>query len=79
LAVESKLDIACDAGASMRTDSAKLPNIPARHSRPGEALIYWALMRYAIWSHFARVWLRVDGSIPSPAEGPLIFYLNHPS
>jgi 1-acyl-sn-glycerol-3-phosphate acyltransferase len=63
----------------MRMRSAELPNIPARHSRAGEALIYWALVRWPIWSHFSRVWLRVDGPIPSPAEGPLIIYLNHPS
>lgn len=55
------------------------PGIPARHSRAGAALIYWALVRPAIWSHFARVWLRVEGPIPSPADGPLILYLNHPS
>ena len=55
------------------------PSILARHNRAGDALIYWALMRSAIWSHFARVWLRVEGPIPTPADGPLIFYLNHPS
>src|SRR5262249_24658485 len=55
------------------------PGIPARHRRAGDALIYWALVRSAIWSHFARVWLRVEGPIPTPADGPLIFYLNHPS
>ena len=55
------------------------PSIPARHSRAGDTLIYWALVRSAIWSHFARVWLRVEGPIPTPAAGPLIFYLNHPS
>jgi 1-acyl-sn-glycerol-3-phosphate acyltransferase len=25
------------------------------------------------------VWLRVEGPLPAPANGPLIFYLNHPS
>ena len=63
----------------MRTPPAAQPSIPARHSHAGDALIYWALVRSAIWSHFARVWLRVEGPIPTPAEGPLIFYLNHPS
>jgi 1-acyl-sn-glycerol-3-phosphate acyltransferase len=63
----------------MRTSEQPAPNIPARHSHAGEALIYWALVRSAIWSHFARVWLRVEGPIPTPAEGPLIFYMNHPS
>jgi hypothetical protein len=63
----------------MRSIPAAQPSIPARHSRAGDALIYWALVRSAIWSHFARVWLRVEGPIPTPAAGPLIFYLNHPS
>jgi hypothetical protein len=63
----------------MRNPAAGQPSIPARHSRLGDALIYWALVRSAIWSHFARVWLRVEGPIPTPAAGPLIFYLNHPS
>ena len=64
---------------SIRKPSVGQPSILARHSRAGEALLYWALVRSAIWSHFARVWLRVEGLIPSPADGPLIFYLNHPS
>src|SRR3954469_6667955 len=63
----------------MRPPPAAQPNIRARHSRAGDALIYWALVRSAIWSHFARVWLCVEGPIPTPADGPLIFYLNHPS
>jgi 1-acyl-sn-glycerol-3-phosphate acyltransferase len=63
----------------MRARPADQPSIRARHSRAGDALIYWALVRSAIWSHFARVWLRVEGPIPTPADGPLIFYLNHPS
>jgi hypothetical protein len=53
------------------------PAIPARHNRAGNTLIYWALVRWALWSHFDRVWLRLDG--PPPADGPLILYLNHPS
>lgn len=63
----------------MRNPPVGQPSIRARHSRAGDALIYWALMRSAIWSHFARVWLRVEGLIPTPADGPLILYLNHPS
>jgi 1-acyl-sn-glycerol-3-phosphate acyltransferase len=55
------------------------PLIPARHSPLGDALIYWALVRAALWSHFDRVWLRVEGPRPHPADGPLIIYLNHPS
>jgi hypothetical protein len=58
---------------------AERPALPARHSRAGAALIYWALVRSALWSHFARVWLRFDRPIPAPAERPLIFYMNHPS
>ncbi len=63
----------------MRKSLTGQPSIPAHHSRAGNALIYWALVRSAIWSHFARVWLRVEGPIPTPDNGPLIFYLNHPS
>jgi 1-acyl-sn-glycerol-3-phosphate acyltransferase len=63
----------------MRKRSIEQPSIPARHSRAGETLIYWALVRSAIWSHFARVWLRHEGPIPTAANGPLIIYLNHPS
>jgi 1-acyl-sn-glycerol-3-phosphate acyltransferase len=57
----------------------ELPAIPARRSRLGEALIYWALVRWAVWSHFDRVWLKVEGPLPHPADGPLIIYSNHPS
>ncbi|HET9222915.1 MAG TPA: lysophospholipid acyltransferase family protein [Roseiflexaceae bacterium] len=56
-----------------------LPAIPARRNRLGEALIYWALVRWAVWAHFARVWLKVDGPLPHPADGPLIIYPNHSS
>ena len=56
-----------------------LPAIPARRNRLGEALIYWALVRWAVWSHFDRVWLNVEGPLPHPADGPLIIYPNHPS
>ena len=56
-----------------------LPRIPARHGRVGGALVYWALVRWPIWSHFDRVWLRVEGPLPRPEDGPLIGYLNHPS
>jgi 1-acyl-sn-glycerol-3-phosphate acyltransferase len=56
-----------------------LPAIPARRNRPGEALIYWVLVRSAVWSHFNRVWLQVEGPLPHPADGPLIMYPNHPS
>jgi 1-acyl-sn-glycerol-3-phosphate acyltransferase len=69
-----------DAVASRDTsDRANLPAIPARHHPLGDALVYWALVRPAIWSHFDRVWLRVEGPLPHPADGPLIIYFNHPS
>jgi chlorobactene lauroyltransferase len=56
-----------------------LPTIPARRNRLGTALIYRALVRPAIWSHFDRVWLKVEGPLPHLADGPLIIYPNHPS
>jgi 1-acyl-sn-glycerol-3-phosphate acyltransferase len=56
-----------------------LPAIPARRNRAGEALIYWALVRWGVWSHFDRVWLKLAGPLPHPADGPLIAYPNHPS
>jgi 1-acyl-sn-glycerol-3-phosphate acyltransferase len=56
-----------------------LPAIPARHSRLGDALVYWALVRWSIWSHFDRVWLKVVGPLPQPSDGPLIVYPNHPA
>lgn len=57
--------------------TAELPPIPARHSRLGDALVYWGLVRSALWSHFDRVWIKLDGGIPH--AGPLIVYMNHPS
>lgn len=63
----------------MPTDNSDLPPIPARHSRAGDALVYWGLVRSALWSHFERVWLKLDGPVPAPADGPLIVYMNHPS
>jgi hypothetical protein len=60
-------------------NSPALPAIPARRNRLGETLIYRALVRWAVWSHFDRVWLKADGPLPHPADGPLIIYPNHPS
>ena len=54
----------------------ELPPIPARHSRAGDALVYWGLVRSALWSHFDRVWIKLEGV---PQQGPLIVYMNHPS
>jgi len=56
-----------------------LPAIPARRGRIGAALVYWALVRWAVWSHFDRVWLKVVGPLPHPSDGPLIVYLTHPA
>src|SRR5262249_4392406 len=56
-----------------------MPAIPARHSRIGAALVYWALVRWGVWSHFDRVWLKVEGPLPHPSDGPLIVYPNHPA
>jgi 1-acyl-sn-glycerol-3-phosphate acyltransferase len=27
---------------------------------------------------FHRVWLKVEGPLPQPADGPMVFYMNHP-
>ena len=59
--------------------SSVLPPIPARHSLLGDALVYWGLVRPALWSHFDRVWIKREGAIPQASDGPLIVYMNHPS
>lgn len=56
-----------------------LPAIPARHNRLAASLIYWLLVRWPTWSQFDRVWLKIEGPLPTPEHGPLICYLNHPS
>jgi 1-acyl-sn-glycerol-3-phosphate acyltransferase len=56
-----------------------LPVIPARRGRIGAALVYWALVRWAVWSHFDRVWLKIVGPLPHPSDGPLIVYPTHPA
>lgn len=58
---------------------ADLPAIPAQHNRIMSALVYRFLARRSTWAHFDRVWLKVEGPLPHPADGPLIVYLNHPS
>lgn len=55
------------------------PNIPARHRPILAGLIYYTLVRLSIWSHFDRVWFKLEGPLPQPRSGPLIAYLNHPS
>lgn len=60
-------------------DTSDEPAIPARHNRLLAELVYWLLVRWSVWSHFDRVWLKIEGPLPHPADGPLIAYLNHPS
>ena len=52
--------------------------IPAAKNALGEALIYHALVRPALWGGFERVSCAVRGALPDPQRGPLIVYLNHP-
>jgi chlorobactene lauroyltransferase len=54
------------------------PAIPARRNRLGKELIYRTLVLPACWSMFSRVWLKVEGPLPHPADGPLVVYMNHP-
>lgn len=55
------------------------PHIPAHHSRIAEEAIYRLLVQWPTWTQFDRVWLKIEGPLPRPADGPLIGYLNHPS
>jgi hypothetical protein len=55
------------------------PAIPAAKHRLGDELIYWFLIRWALWNHFDRMWVQMIGDLPRPAEGPLLCYVNHPS
>lgn len=61
------------------SNSIQNPPIPAAKNRIGEELIYWALVRWSVWNSFERVWVQTHGPLPTPADGPLIVYLNHPS
>jgi 1-acyl-sn-glycerol-3-phosphate acyltransferase len=54
------------------------PAIPANRNWLGKEIIYRLLVRPACWAMFHRVWLRIDGPLPHPAEGPLIITMNHP-
>ncbi len=58
--------------------SADLPTIPAAPNRLGELIVAYGLVRPAVWAAFHTVWLASDGPLPHPADGPLIFYMNHP-
>lgn len=55
------------------------PRIPAGHHRLAEELIYRLLVQWPTWSQFDRVWLKVEGELPTPGHGPLISYMSHPS
>lgn len=56
----------------------ELPAIPAARNHLGYALIYWLLVRPALWNSFDRVWIQFLGRLPRPSDGPLICYFNHP-
>ncbi|MEN9935844.1 MAG: hypothetical protein RLZZ387_2423 [Chloroflexota bacterium] len=60
------------------THDSPTPAIPARRSRIGKELIYRTLVLPACWNMFHRVWLKVEGPLPQPADGPMVFYMNHP-
>ncbi|KAB8141926.1 glycerol acyltransferase [Chloroflexia bacterium SDU3-3] len=60
-------------------DVAPLPAIPARHWRLGEELVYRLLIEWPTRRSFSRVWLKLDGPLPHPADGPLICAMNHVS
>src|SRR5918912_16409 len=55
------------------------PAIPASHNRLAEEFIYRFFLQWPMWSTFDRVWLRIDGPLPHPEDGPVIGYMNHPS
>lgn len=55
------------------------PALPARHNRLGEELVYRALIQWPMVRQFHRVWLKIEGPLPHPADGPLICYVNHSS
>lgn len=56
------------------------PAIPAAKHPLGDELLYRLFARWSVWSSFDRVWLQVEGPLPTPERtGPLILYLNHSS
>lgn len=59
--------------------SDELPAVPANHNRLGEELVYRLLVEWPVRREFSRVWLKIEGPLPQPAEGPVICYMNHPS
>ena len=66
---------------STETTTSKMdkPAITAHHNRLAEEVIYRLLVQLPARSTFSRVWLKIEGPLPHPADGPLIGYLNHPS
>ncbi|MBC8163282.1 MAG: lysophospholipid acyltransferase family protein [Roseiflexaceae bacterium] len=56
-----------------------LPAIPANHNRLGEELVARLLIEWPLRQQFSRVWLKIEGPLPTPADGPLICYMNHSS
>jgi chlorobactene lauroyltransferase len=60
------------------SDATEAPAIPAARNRLGKELIYRTLVLPACWGTWSRVWLKVEGPLPHPAEGPLVVYMNHP-
>lgn len=54
------------------------PAIPANRKPLAKRAIYQTLVRPACRATFDRVWLRIEGATPHPADGPLIIYMNHP-
>lgn len=58
--------------------TADQPAIPAARNRLAKALIFRTLVLTACRGSFSRVWLKVDGPLPHPSEGPLVVYMNHP-
>lgn len=59
--------------------AAPAPRIPAAKNIVGDEAIYYLLARPALRSMFHRVWCQTLGPLPRPANGPLIFYVNHSS
>lgn len=55
------------------------PAIPANHIPIAQELIYHTLVLPACRRQFSRIWLKLEGPPPHPADGPLIVYLNHTS
>lgn len=59
--------------------SEKSPLIPASHNRLAEEIIYCWLVKRPAQASFARIWLKIEGPLPHPADGPVIAYVNHTS